>query len=96
MKYYPPAVEAFQINCNDNTEMIEYFQRTIPDFDIIHGKVGIGSPHWEGAIIAHGVSYYFKYGDWVAELPDSFYEIETISNDRFCEYVLCSEVEEKY
>lgn len=83
-KYYPPAIEAFQINNNDNTEMIEYFQKTIPDFDILHGT--LDSPHWQGAIIANGAFYHFQYGDWVAEVPDSFYGVEIISNDRFCNY----------
>lgn len=85
-KYYPPPVEAFQINDNDNTEMIEYFQKTIPDFDIIHGKVGNDSPHWQGAVLAHGVSYYFRYGDWVAELKNSFYGIEIIPDTTFTWY----------
>lgn len=84
MKFYPPAVEAFQINSNDNTEMIEYFQRTIPDFDIIHAPPN-GSPFWDGALLINGISYYFKYHDWVAESTRSP-GIRVITNVEFAGY----------
>jgi hypothetical protein len=85
MKYYPKPVEAFQINNNDNTEMIEYFQQQgIVDFDVIHGKLGHPKRYNSGcAVMANGVSYGCQYGQWVVEEPPSFYGINIITDEDF-------------